>query len=290
MVPYELNGTRIYIANPDGGNCPIQLTGPEMVAPTATPVGYVTPTPTTPNCANVKYDVSFVEFMINGDVHLRIRSTSTGIGYFRGFNIQWQAAKDIVGTSLKFLKLTVNGRNADDVASPSNPNGVGTVIWQSAVGGTTTIPTVINAGHAEWQQDFIFPAGVTTDVYLDFTGIGAATLAERGVPASAFNGSQFRISCTRTGGGGNGSGTDPEGDISLATNVPPTASGPATKTLTPGPTYTPSNTPKPGPTQTASVVPPPASTKTATPTKTITPTPTPPPTSTPNIKQCTDSC
>jgi hypothetical protein len=232
--------------------------------------------------------------MPNGDVHLQVTSLSQSqVGYFVGFTIQWTGAKNVVGSALKFLRLTVNGRNANDYASPTNPNGAGQVVWESsaaATGGSATPPTTSAQGQAEWQQSFIFPAGRTTDVYLDFTGVGADSLGERGVSPAAFNGSTLRISCNPNGTGGNGSGGNAQGDITFDNQNTPTPAGPPTNTITPAPTLPPTFTFTPGPTSTFTNTPLPT---TKAPNTAIpnTPTNTPkPPTPTPNKGSCTDGC
>lgn len=289
MDLWELGGTKIYMLNPDTNkDCAISLTGPAVLTPTPTPKGQVPTATFTPDCADLKYKVAFREFMPNGDVRLQVTSTSlTQVGYFIGFSINWSGARTQI-PNLKFLRLTVNGTSANDIPSAANPNGAGTVIWESPTGGETTSATARNQG---WKQTFIFPAGKTTDVYLDFIGVGADLLSTRGVSPSVFNGSTLRISCYPNGTGGNGTGgVGGSGDITFDNVNTPTPAGPPTNTITPAPTLPPTKTFTPGPTLTPSNTPKPSNTPVNTNTPVPTQTFTPVPTSTPNFGGCTDRC
>ncbi|MCU0513329.1 MAG: hypothetical protein MUE40_12255 [Anaerolineae bacterium] len=283
---YDFFGTKFYFQNPDYPAvqpeiCEVALvTPPAPPLPTPPPPNF-TPSPThTPDCADNRMRVQFVSFDRNADVRLRVTNNSSTPGYLIGFTLFWPS--NVPG--LRLSSVVVGGRDANDIPSPNNPNGAGTLVWENTQGATTS-PTLSHAPSpsARWIADYIFPPNSITDVHLNFTGY-AVTLQALGLHQSVFNGSVLRIACTPAtgttprpgqgpGGGGPGGTPGSSGDIGFdaVPTPPPTPLPPPTNT--PGPTLTPSNTPTRGPAT--------ATWTRQPPTMTFTPSPTPAASNTP---------
>ncbi|MGB1286566.1 MAG: hypothetical protein ACPG7F_08540, partial [Aggregatilineales bacterium] len=246
MHPSELANTSFYMHNPsDPGNpCNITITvPPPPPAPTELPPGF-DPSPTfTPDCADARVSIEFVRFDSLGDVRLRVTNNRTIESEFTGFTLAWPDDRPI-----KFVKMVVGGSNANDINDPfNNPGGTGILVWQNTSGGTETSTTNSNnASQGSWLTNYIFPPNSVTDIHLDFTGVGSATLQSIGTHASEFNGSSFRIACGRAGSG-NGGGNGQSGDVTFSEIPPPGPTSPPQPTNTLGPTLTPSLTRTQGP-------------------------------------------
>jgi TadE-like protein len=265
-----------------------------LITPTPTPVPTIDPnkpsnTPTyTPDCASSLISVTFVGFEPFGLVHLQVKNGRRAVSPLTDFSISWiQRAAGIL-TLDRVTTVAPYGEpgsfevwNGGDPAQDGNPATKGHNDASNSKG--------------TWVSNFNFPAATSsgpsiTDMYIDFGGV-TGYLDDIGVSPTDFNGTQFNIGCSTTGGTTNGPTGGTTGGLITLSSIPT-----VTPTGTKGPTNTPAptNTPKP-------TVPSPTPSKTYTPgptatplpaTKTFTPTPTKTPAPPPTLPGggCTDSC
>jgi hypothetical protein len=280
---WDLTGSFFVFSNPNGANCTVNLTLPPPPPPTATQPGNFTASPTfTPDCASSTVRVEFVSFDPQGDVRLRVVNNRPVVSTLLGFTINWGS------TQIRLLKVVAGGNNANDLPQFG---GTGVIVWQNFSNGAYPPPVASNnGGQGQWVTNFSFPPNSSTFLHLDFTGVGASSLAAFGIHPSTFNGTNFTISCgvvtnNTTVPGGTGGPGGPGGPG----NPPTPSSGTIFLSDVPTPvaTVTRTNTPVPGPTRTFTPIPTPPPSPTPgpsrTPTATWTVSPTPRATSTPTI-------
>lgn len=270
LQQWDLTGTYFEFENPTGPNCQVPITLDPPPPPTQTlPPGFVPSATFTPDCASSTLRVEFVSFDPQGDVRLRVVNTRPVVGSLLGFTINWQSPQ------IQLLKVVAGGNNANDLPQFG---GQGVVVWQNFSSGAYPPPVVsTDASKGSWLTNFTFPPNSSTFLHLDFTGVGASSLAAFGIHPSQFNGTNFTITCgaatqTTPGGtggpGGPGGGTGPTvGTIFLSQVATPVATQTRTNTPVPGPTNTPSRTPVPPPSPT------PGPSRTPSATWTVSPTP-----------------